>query len=100
MLSGTLDGNRGNYWVQLNVRFCPQGVGSCECMVAGGGTPCPVRAQTCLCGALGSTCGPGRLLGSAPSPRKARQDQHLLRPREEKGAPALAQCSVFLIWLL
>lgn len=100
LLSGTLDGNRGNYWVRLNVQFRPQGVGSCECMVAGGGTACPVRAQTGLCGALGSTCGPGRLLRSAPGPRKARQDQNLLCPREEKGAPALAQCPVFMIRLL
>ena len=25
LLSGTLDGKRGNYWVQLNVQFCPRG---------------------------------------------------------------------------
>ena len=69
-------------------------------MVAGGGTACPERAQTRLCGALGSTCGPGRLLGSAPSPRKVRQDQNPLCPREEEGAPALAQGPVLLIRLL
>lgn len=36
---------------------------------------------------------------SAPSPRKACQDQNLLRPREEKGAPPWPS-AVSLSWLL